>query len=165
MSTNADRIEQRIAELLAPAAGLADIQAFYLGMPYFVPQGDWPYVVVVIDTEATVTTYTGNRYVRGYAGALIVNLFHADFPEAVTATIRRVPSYAQMRGYVEAMIAALRDEAAKNLGGLVLPNGSVRRIEVAVEDVQYGLAAETERTDSYINFGVVPFVVETLEAF
>lgn len=166
--SNADAIERGMAELLASQPGLAEVRRFYLGQPYDVPTQHWPWMMVVVDTEESDDQMTGGRVARAYSGAVVVNVHHQDLPEAVSGVdvrIVQVPSYARLRSFTEAVIAVLKSDAGQTLGGLALDNGFIRRVVVGEELVQYGLAAESERSDSLINYGVIPFTVETVEVF
>lgn len=166
--SNADVIEQGIAALLASESDLSSVQRLYLGQPYDVPAQFWPWALIVIDSEESGDQMTGGRVVRAYSGAVVINVYHQDLPEAVSgadARIVRVPSYALLRGFMEAAIGALKSDAGQTLGGVVLSGGFIRRVAVGEEAVSYGLVADAERPDNLINYGVIPFTVETVEAF
>lgn len=160
--SNASEIERGIGQRLSNLSELADIQRIYLGMPYNVPTQFWPYIMVVVDVETTAEVYTGNRLLRVYSGAIVVNLIHQDIPETVLGKIVRVPSYSDMRDWVEAIKHDL--QAAQTLPEATIENGFIRTVQIGEQAIQYGLAAEVDRPDAYINFAVIPFDVEVVEA-
>ena len=108
MTAPASLIEQQMAVLMAADTALDSLKRLYLGVPYHVPTQDHPYAVIVVDNEETEKEYTGNRVVRVYSGAIIINVFHQDIPEVVTERIARVPSYTVMRDLVDDVFQVIR---------------------------------------------------------
>lgn len=163
--SNADQIERAIADVLAAQAELAGIKRFFLGMPYAVPTGLYPYAMIVIDSEEGDPIMTGGRAERFYSGAIVFHVVHQDLPQEVAARIAQIPSYATLRGFMDTAIRALRSQTGQQLGGLALSNGYLRGVEIGVEAVSYGVTAEAERPDNLLNYGVIPFTVQTVETF
>jgi hypothetical protein len=163
MTAPASLIEQQMAVLIEADTALASLKRLYLGVPYKVPTQDYPYAVVVVDNEETEKEYTGNHVVRAYSGAVIINVLHQDIPKTVTGKIARVPSYETMRDLVDAVVKLFKTTANRNLTGFTFENGLVQQIIMGDELIEYGITAQQERTDNFTNYGIIPFVVKTME--
>lgn len=164
MTAPASLIEAQMATLMAADTNLDDLKRLYLGVPYNVPTQDYPYAVIVIDNEETEKEYTGNRVIRLYSGAIIINVIHQDIPETVTERIARVPSYTVMRDLVDTVVKLFKATTNRNLAGFSFGTGSVQMIAVGEELIEYGITAQQDRTDSFSNYGIIPFAVRTMEA-
>ena len=157
MTTNAELIERKIAEVLEATSDFDTLNSIYLGLPYKVPTANYPYAVVVVDRELTDAEATGGRVFRAYEGAFVVAVLQQDLPQVLSGRTKIVPSYAAMRGFVDAFVRTFKETANRSLGDLTLSNGRVVDFIVGEDTIEYGWSYAEERADAVNNFGIVPF--------
>lgn len=163
MTTVATAIETKIAQLMAAATSLSSLDIIILGLPYDVLAQYDRYAVVVVDSEAVVREWTGNRVLRGYQGAIIINVRQPDLTlTSVEEGIAQVPSHSTVQDLVNATVVLLRTTGNLDLGAMPVTNGVVQRIQVG-QQIEYGLAYSQERQNAYGTSGIIPFVVEAAE--
>lgn len=159
----AETIERTIAALMAADSALDSLDVIILGLPYDVLTQYDRYAIVVIDQEATIREFTGNRVVRGYSGAIIVNVRQPDLTlTTITSRIQQVPSHDTVQTLVNAIVVLLRTDANRDLGALAVTNGVVQRVTVG-QPIEYGLAYAQDRPNAYGTSGIIPIIVETAE--
>ena len=157
-----DDIEDRIADTLLADPAFASLAMLTVGYLYQVPLAYFPLCEVTVFAEQAVTERTG-LIIRQLTGTIRFDVLTASML-TTTANPRKVvvPSYRQVSAYVNAAIQLFKQRVNRDLGGLVGSTWAVRQIEMG-DNVEYGLDSRIQ-TNSYENFGAVPFSVEIQEA-
>lgn len=160
-----NEIAEQIATLMVADSDLNSIDMVYIGAPYAVPGQYDRWAVVVIDAEQTEQALTGNKVFRTYAGAIVVNVRQRDTFSAVGATgrIEKVDSYADCNALTDTIVRLFKTTANRSLNNLAVTGGAVHDFAVGEPGIEYGLAAEQDRDNAYLQFGIIPFECETLE--
>jgi len=154
-----------IAALKANRA-LDDVKLFVRGglPPGMVPQDRYPFVEVMIAQETEDEEYTGNYYSQHYDGLLTVTVLstqyaRGDWLEHTGNRVATVSSYDQVEELVAHVVAELQKSEHKDMGELSVRDEVVTGFTVTGPRV-FGIDHDS-RTNSWENFGSIPFSVAT----
>jgi hypothetical protein len=167
--TMADRIEEKIRELLKTSTRMDAIKVFYRGEPGFVPVKLFPMVVVFLseETEATgqeqYTESTGMRYYR-YDGYVAIEIVMKDTSGLMPDADRNadVPSYLEAKELTQAAFNAIMSWGGPRgdleQDPIVSFDGKEKSIEMRMDTINNGLA---RRGDNVTNRGTLDFHLYT----
>lgn len=161
-----DSIEDYIADALVDVSALDDVQVFIKGglsPSIMVPQDKYPFSEVMCARAVNYGELTGNYYEDRYIGivtfsVLLTQQANADWLD--TGRIIELASYVQVRTLVHAAIDELRKTEHRDLGELTTDSGVVTRF--GITEPTYGYDVDV-RTNNWMNWGSIPFEVETEE--
>lgn len=165
-------IADYIIEVLGNVDALNDIAVFIRGgLPSgMIPQDKYPFCEVIVAEEtpdAEQAELTGGYYVQVYTGivtasVLLTEISPGDWLEPVGEREARVPSYDLVEEYVYAIMAELQKCEHRDMGALTLNHESVTHFALIGPRI-YGIDRDA-RTNSWENFGSVPFEVQTIRS-
>lgn len=159
-------IQDQIRAILKVDPHLADIVAFYRGVPNEVPTAFYPFAVIVVTGDDEATRLTGDLTVTAYSGAISINVRGRDVPEPVDREAD-IDSYTDVVTLVSAIKRLFTKPENRTLQELTDPDGQWAVVEMFIADgggVVYGYATPDERTNNYENYGIIPFIVTVQEA-
>lgn len=154
------------------ASGLPGIQVFIRGAfppgGIAVPQQHYPYCEVFVATEdefGDQPEETGGYYNQIYNGlvttaVLLTDLALGDWIDVVESRVQTLESYDQIEEYIYYIMAELQKCEHRDMGGLELNDEAVTQFTITGPRV-YGFDL-LERTNTWENFGSVPFEVVTV---
>lgn len=161
-------IADYLIETLGNVDALNDIKVFIRGgLPSgMIPQEKYPFCEVIVAEEtpdAEQPELTG-EYIQIYTGIITVSILlteisPGDWLEPVGEREARVPSYDLVEEYIYAIMAELQKCEHKDMGALVLNGEYVSKFYLTGPRI-YGIDRDA-RTNSWENFGSVPFEVQT----
>lgn len=163
MTIPKDTIQERIADTILADTAFASLAMLTIGYLYQVPTAYYPLCEIGIFSERDVEERTG-QLIRQYGGTIRFDVIVAAMV-AETANPKKVmvPSYQAVSQYVNATIQLFKRQVNRDLGTLTFgTTGAVRWIDLGA-NAEYGLDSRIQE-NSYANYGLVPFVVETQEA-
>lgn len=162
MAIPKEDIENQIADTLLADTAFASLAMLTIGYLYQVPTAYFPLCEVGIFSERDVEERTG-LLIRQYGGTIRFDVIVASMV-TTTANPKKVvvPSYQAVSQYVNATIQLFKQQVNRDLNGLTGATWAVRWIELGA-NAEYGLDSRVQE-NSYENYGLVPFVVETQEA-
>lgn len=158
-------IAQQIAAIMVADSELDSIDMLFVGIPYAVQAQYDRWSIVVVDSEQTEQLLTGNKVFRTYTGAIVINARLQDDLSAVGASgrVQQLSGYTTVNTLVDTTVKLFKTAINRRLGNFAVTGGMVENFEVGEPGIEYGIAAEQERTDAYLHFGTIPFQCRTLE--
>lgn len=165
MSAVPTELAEAIAGIIVADSDLDSIDMVFVGIPYAVQSQYDRHALVVVDSELTEQALTGNKVFRIYSGGIVVNVRLQDTLTAVgvSGRIQRLGGYDTVNTLVDTIVKLFKTTANRRLGNLSVTGGAVDDFAVGEPGIEYGIAAEQDRDNSYLHFGIVPFECRTLE--
>lgn len=159
-------IADYIIDVLRSNDLLNEIAVFIRGAfpPGMIPQELYPFVEVFIGSEVEDTRFTGAVYEQTYTGIVTVSMLatelaSGDWVERESERFARVPSYDKVEEFVYAIMRELQKSEHLDMASLSLNDEVVIQFALTGERI-YGIDRDV-RSNSWENFGSVPFTVET----
>jgi hypothetical protein len=129
----------------------------------------YPFAEVIVASEEDESEMTGRTFDNVYTGlitfsAQLASAGLGDWIQPVADRVLTIPSYDQIEELIEAAKLKLRQPAYADLEALTVTDGAASEVVKAFAlggPREFGLDKD-ERTNTFENFGVIPFSVETL---
>lgn len=163
-------IQDYLIAVLKAVAGLSDIGTWergYILGERSIPQEQYPLAEVVVLPKTNNGRMTGNYFDDRYEGAIafttmLTETANTDWSVVTDSEAAELPTYLQVRGWVDAAINELRKCEHRDLGELVDDNKAVYDFDLGT--ALFGQGKE-ERTNNWKNNGIIPFTVSTEEVY
>jgi len=166
-------IADKLIALMKAEPNLNGVNLFVRGpAPMPPPLNLYPFSEVIIASEDDEDEMTGRTFGNQYSGiitfsAQLASAGSGDWLEPIVDRVLTLPSYDQIEELVEAAKLKLRQLAYGDLEGLAVTDGAASEVVQSFslgEPRTFGLDKD-ERTNTFENFGVIPFSVQTLIAY